>query len=399
MSDEMHKPIVFVVGKRFSPTFHAKDNHHTTDAVEIVLRSLGFFVWRYENKYQLEEVIANFTRLASLKRVVLVVTSWDRYEDETGGYAGSHVDIIKMVRTVDPLVPILILNPYGDTESLLKTYQHCHCYFDHDPKVVQLYKLVHQHFAPQSGLFDGAVSLSDISYIRRELTRVDKNEAPSDDDPGCLGFSGSDTRASRQAMRLRLTPSQLLRRDWDAQLKSRKPIGERDQVDSKLVEAAIKKIEAFDEVMQKSFENALLHAEGYARHPSGRVMVIRGIGRGQNISGFAIDLVTLESIEVNEFGLHQMAPQWLRDRIETIDLMRLGRSLTEEEDLDLHRRIIRGTVIYGVDGFKSPICILCCLNQLDGTNLSETERATLAQHLITHCRMVPLDQKYRLIRA
>ena len=395
----MHKPIAFVIGKRFSPTFHAMDNHHTIDAVEIVLQSLGFFVWRYENKYQLEEAIANFTRLASLKRVVLVVTSWDRYEDETGGYAGSHVDIIQMVRKADSLVPILILNPWGDAKSLLETYQHCHCHFDHDPEVVQLCKSVQQQFAPQPGLFDDTVSLSDISYLREELTRVDKNEAPSDDDPGCLGFSGSDTRASRQAMRLRLTPSELLRRDWDQQLKPRQPISEKVQVDSKLIKAAIKKIGAFDEAEQKSFEDALLHAEGYMRDPSGGVRVIRGTGRGQNISGFAIDLVTLESIEVNEFGLHQMVPQWLRDRIETIETMRLGRSLTEQEDLDLHRRIIRGTVMYGVDGFKSPICVLCCKNPLNGTDLNEIEQARLAQHLITHCRMVPLDQEYHLIKT
>lgn len=397
MSDEMHKPIAFVVGNRFSPTFHASDNHHTIDAVEIVLKSLGFFVWRYENKHQLEEAIANFTRLVSLKRVVLVVTSWDRYEGE--GYAGSHVDIINMVRKVDSLIPIMILNPWGDKESLMETYQNCHCHFDYESEVAQLFKQVQKNFVPLPGLFDDNVFLSDISYLLKELTRIDKIEAPDDDDPGCLGFSGSDSRASRQAMRLRLTPSELLKRDWDEQLKPRKPISEQIRVGQELIDAAIKKIRAFDEAEQKSFEDELLYAEGYARHPSGRVIVIRGIGRGQNILGFAIDTTTLESIEVNEFGLHEMAGQWLRDRIETIELMRLGRSLTEEEDLGLHRRIIRGTVIYGVDGFKSPICVLCCKNPLEGTNLNKVEKSALAQHIITHCRMVPLDQEHHLIKT
>lgn len=382
------KPVIAYIESSHSGM---SDDNHYRDALSFFLRQhLGCEVIVYDYDRDFEEDIARIEKFSKGGQLIVVIVKQQEYDDQ-------HTRIIKKVRDdLSKSLPIVVIPDWRGEERFNGlpddplVYTHAHS----SPELVELINNLIAAWKPGLNWL-GAQTTEDQAILMAQLENAYRKHYLDDEDDGMLGTPDRNHQIVAEALRLKLLPSICLKAEFDDTIerKTRVFVTAEPSVYQKEVE----KIKAMTDDERKEFDHSLDRARGHMPAEGGGVYVTRA-SCGENVNGFAIDPVTLETYVTRRFGEHHMAKDMLAHRVEVIEELKKGRNGSAPEDEDAEYRvkwrIMAGLIFSEIDGFTTPILRLY---KEHGDNEEDSKK--VVAFLLREQRFIPVDFDGKLMEC
>ena len=196
-----------------------------------------------------------------------------------------------------------------------------------------------------------------------------------------------------EALRLRLLPAEFLKSEFDDTIEEVRRVFA--SAKSSVYKREVAKIRKMTDEERKAFSHALQRARGRGYEPAegGGVYVTRA-SCGNNVNGFAIDPVTLETHITYRFGEHHLCGDILARRIEAIEALRNRKNryeLDDDKERECRWRLITGLIFSEIDGFATPML------QLYTGEADEKEIRKVVRFLREQQKFIPVNHDGQLI--
>ncbi len=349
----MSKPIIAVIG-RSGHGLHG-DMNYDRDAL-IYFISLKFFceinlIPRLDSDSQQE--VEELCFIFKQRRLATALILQDRYGDDR------HEVTAKILKNrLSMEFPILFVKNGMADYDLGKLG-----YFYDDPALIKAIETILSSFRPSTNYF-GVETKRESVFIQQQLEKAYRinyrdSMAPSND------------FIVLEAIRLRLLPSELIKKEFDNVLIG---ILENPTIDNLTLEKERESIKHLLEDPEKLM--SLLESSADS------------VSRGYEIAGFAIDPITLQYSYFSGFGKHRLTTIDLVDRLSRFYLM-IGNSFID--DYELQSRFIEGEIFFQVPGFKTPIM------RFYGRNKKE-DVEKVVRHLSAKEKYIFIDVDHNLLQ-
>lgn len=380
------KPIVAYIESDSSQSF--SEGNHNRDALSYFLREhCGCEVAQYRYNYDFEEDISRLKRYSDFDQLILVIVKQEEYSDQ-------HEKVIQLVRAqLCVHLPIVVIpDGWGD-----KRFGGCPddksvYVFDHtDAGLVELVnRLVAEWKPPLNWL--GAETPQDQATLMDQLENAYRTHYPDDDD-GMLGTPDRNHMIIAEALRIKLMPVEFLKTEFDDTLVE--VPREFVSVEPCVYGSEVAKIRGMSEDERTAFSHKLMRARGWEPASTGGVYVTSA-SCGNNVNGFAIDPVTMETLVTHRFGMHHMAGDMLARRIQAIEAIRSRNhyyDLPEDKERECRWRLITGLIFPEIDGFSTPIL------QLYTGETDEEQLRKVVHFFRKQQEFIPVDHDGQLIEG
>lgn len=261
--------------------------------------------------------------------------------------------------------------------------------FDHtDAGLIDLVENIAASWKSKRGWL-GATSKEDRTRLSAQLEQTYRSNLDDGDEKGA---SDPNHMVVAEALRLRLLPPELIKKQFDDKLEASPAKTLKTQPSVYIKE--FEKIRDMNKDERLNFKHALMRAQGQEPAESGGVYVRRATC-GSDINGFAIDPVTMETLETSRFGLHHAAADMLAHRIRVIEALKIRKNhyfMTDEEENACRWRIMRGLIYLKLDGFQTPILELIALQ-----DHSEKDIRKVIRFLRKQQKYIPVNYHGQLI--
>ncbi len=377
------KPVIAFVESESRRVF--EDDNPDRDALAYFLREhCGCTVLIYRHDDNLRDDLLKLKELYELNQLILVIVKQLEYYDQ-------HTPVIQVVRqNFSADFPIVVIPEGWEGDRFKGVDGDDRIYiFDHfDTGLIDLVKDLVSKSKPVQGWL-GADN-NDYVTLQEQLNTAYQSHAT---DESVLGTASLNDMTVAEALRIRLLPSELIEEEFDKTLepKEKKEI----VIEPGTYKEDFEKIRTMDNNARKSFFLSLMRARGEEPGPGGVGVFVVGIGLGDNVNGFAIDPITLESLTTYRFGLHNYAGDLLGHRVIGIEALKKREHSydTEEEDIwDIKRRLITGLVFLEISGFTTPILQLFDLKGVETRYIKK-----VAEFIIRQQKFIPVDYDCKLV--
>ncbi len=343
------KPIVAYIESDHSGSLSG-DNHNR-DALSYFLREhcgCGVVPYRYDCDF--EEDLPRLKKYSDCRQLILVIVKQEEYLDQ-------HEKVLQLVRKqLSATLPVVVIpDGWGDKRFGGSPDDKSVYVFDHtDTGLVELVNRFVAEWKPPCNWL-GAETAEDQATLMAQLENAYHKHYLGDDNEGMFGTPDHNHMIVAEALRIRLLPVEFLKAEFDDTIEEVRRVFA--SAKSSVYKREVAKIRKMTDEERKAFSHALQRARGYEPAEGGGVYVTRA-SCGNNVNGFAIDPVTLETLITFRFGMHHMAGDMLAERIKAIEALRNRRNRYELED-DAERecrwRLITGLIFSEIDGFATPL--------------------------------------------
>jgi hypothetical protein len=181
-----------------------------------------------------------------------------------------------------------------------------------------------------------------------------------------------NTAAVLQALRIRWTPSELLASTFESRLPA--VVRERP-TDPSAYEAEAQRVLALDQSGQDQLLREILDANGEDWAGS----------RGTDVSGFAIHVPSMQSLETHQYARHRMAGMFLRSAINTVERLKGRRD---------DGWIMKGLTYHRVPGLSTPVVVLEATDEAGYRQRTVPPEVWLQvrDHILAEKRYIPILQ-------
>lgn len=379
------KPVIAYIE---SPYGSFGDENPDRSALQFFLEEdCGCRVLAYRYEQDFKEDLELIKKLIDENSLILVIVKQEEYSEE------EHLEVIKEVRNFSSDLPIVVI-PEGWGEEAFKAPEedkslYAFDYFD--CSLIQLVKQLVSNWKPPLNYF-GVKTKEDQAILTSQL---EKAYLAHKDEEGMLGTPDYDSQITTEALRLRLLSPDLVKKEFDDTID--KTPKEFSKTKSSLYDLETKKIKEMTEEQRKEFDNQLLRATG--REPAeGGGVYVRRVSFGQDVSGFAIDPITLKTLITTGFGEHHLAGDKLSNTISAIEILRQKAKAPTSEPLfddnlfhSSRRRIITGSIFERIEGFSTPIL------RLYRENASSENMKRVIKFLKKQQKFIPVDPYGQLL--
>lgn len=340
----MEKPIIVYIEDNNSGVF--SNINYDKDALAYFLRKdCGCEVIQYLYDIYFEQDIDRIKRYYIYNHLLLVLVKQEKYDSR------QHEAVINLVRSFSNETPIVVIpNGWGEERFVGDESKKLYAYHHTSKELINLVRKLRSEWKPTLDWL-GAETELDRSVLSRQLE--DAYVSNHLDDDGMLGTPDYNHMVVAEALRLRLIPSVFIKKEFDDTIKPN--TNDFNVVRDNVFNEEVLRIANMNDVEKKQFENKLLRKRGYEPCESGGVYV-RDVSCGNDVNGFAIDPVTLETYITSRFGEHHMAARFLEQRIVLIEHLRNDCDyLGEDQEYQCRGRIRKGLIFSRVEGFSTPI--------------------------------------------
>ncbi len=343
------------------------------DALRYFLeKNCGCEVFLYRFSRQFENDILRIKKYFFCGRLILVIVKQEEHLDQ-------HEEIIRIVReNLSPALPVVVIPDYRAKNLFAGSPGEVSVYASDylDPKLIELVRNLAIEDRPLCDWL-GADRTEGQAMLPAQLQNAYRTHT---NDETALGTPEYNHMIVAEALRIKLLPAELLKAEFDDTLKTCPAIFSASPHET--YEKELERIRKMNEEEREEFRRDL-------RWKIGEVSC------GNDVNGFAIDPLTLETLITSSFGLHRMAGYLLKKRIELIETLvrrrRFG-ELDEEESHACRRRVMQGLIFKRVSGFETPILQL---NTYPVETPQEVHR--VGCFLRREKKFIPVDDEERII--
>jgi hypothetical protein len=374
-----------------SASWNMRPGNPYRDALSYFLRQhCGCEVSIYDYDTGFDKDFANAEQNLKNGRLICVIVKQEEYDDV-------HMRVIEKVRSgLSKTLPIVVI-PAGWEKRFKPSaeYPLVYAYNYADAELVDLIKRLVAQWKPGLNWL-GAQTTQEQSTLLDQLENAYRSNYLGDDNEGMAGTPDRNHMIVAEALRLKLLPSTLIKAEFDDTLVRRTSLSISDvaeQTKPSVYLDELEKIRVMSDERRMEFDHELHRAMGQEPAPGGGVYVTRA-SKGDNVQGFAIDPVTLETSISTGYGFHADAKDLLGYRIEMIDALSKGGNKAEPKEEDRYQsrgRIVEGLIFLGIKGFTTPIVRLYA----DGEDGETIKR--IAHFLLGERRLIPVDYDGKLV--
>ena len=380
------KPIVAYIASDNSGSFG--DDNPNRDALIYFLREhCGCEVVQYRDNCDFSEDLPRLKRYSDCRQIILMIVKQEEYSDQ-------HERVLQSVRKqLSATLPIVVISHGWSDKRFGGSPENLVFAFDYiDTGLVELVnRLVAEWKPPLNWL--GAETAEDQATLMAQLENAYRKHYLGDDNEGMFGTPDHNHMIVAEALRLRLLPVEFLKSEFDDTIEEvRRAFA---PAKSSVYNREVAKIRKMTDKERKTFSHALLRARGYVLAERGGVYVNRA-SYGNNVNGFAIDPVTLETSITYRFGQHHLCKDILAQRIRAIEALRNRKHLYELDDdgeRECRWRLITGLIFSKIDGFTTPLLQLY-IGEADSEQVRKIVRFLREQQ-----KFIPVDHKGQLIEG
>lgn len=381
------KPVVAYIESDSSGSL--SDDNPSRDALSYFLREhCGCEVIQYRYDHDFKEDLSRLKKYSDCRQLILVIVKQEEYSDQ-------HEQVLQLVRgQLSATLPVVVLpdgwgeKRFGGSSDDKSVYV-----FDHtDTELVELVNRLTTEWKPPNNWL-GAETAEDQATLMAQLENAYRKHY-LDDDEGMFGTPDHNHMIVAEALRIKLLPASLLKAEFDDTIEEVPRVFAPAQPSAYKKE--LEKIRKMSGEARTAFEHALMRARGHEPAEGGGVFVRRA-SCGDNINGFAIDPVTLETLITYRFGMHHMTGDMLARRIEAIEALRnrKGRhGLTDDEERECRWRLVTGLIFSKIDGFATPILQLYTGHEAEPKDVRKVTRFLKEQQTF-----IPVDHDGQLIEG
>lgn len=346
------KPIVAYVESDHRESFC--DTNPNRDALSYFLgEHCGCEVVRYEHDYAFQEDLPWLKKYSDCSQLILVIVKQEECAEQ-------HVQVLRLVHErLSTTLPVVVIPDCWSGERFYHSPDNNSVYvFGHtDTGLVDLVdRLVAGWKSPYS--WCGVETVEDQATLLTQLENAYRTQCVGSDE-GMFGIPDQNHMVIAEALRLRLLPVAFLKSEFDNTIEGVRRVFV--SAESSIYNREVAKIRNMTDGERKAFSCALQRAMGYEPTENGGVCVTRA-SCGDNVNGFAIDPVTLETHITYHFGEHYLCGDILARRIAVIEALRNRKNrydLDEDEERECRRRLLTGLILSKIVGFRTPILQLC----------------------------------------
>lgn len=381
------KPIVVYIESDSVSSF--SDDNPNRDALSYFLREhCGCEVVQYRYDHDFVEDMPRLKKYSDCHRLILVIVKQEEYSEQ-------HEKVFQLVRgELSANLPVVVIpDGWGEKRFVGSPDDKSVYAFDHtDTGFVELVnRFVAEWKPPHNWL--GAETEEDQATLMAQLENAYRKHYLDDENDGMLGTPDHNHMIVAEALRIKLLPVEFLKAEFDDTIEEVPRVFVPTQ--PSIYKKELKKIRKLSGEERKSFEHALMRARGHEPAEGGGVFVTRA-SCGNNINGFAIDPVTLETLITFRFGMHHMAGDMLAERIKAIEALRNRKNrydLDEDKERECRWRLITGLIFSEIDGFETPLL------QLYTGEADEKQIRQVVRFLHKQQKFIPVDHDGQLIEG
>lgn len=379
------KPIVAYIESDHSGSF--SDNNPNRDALSYFLREhCGCEVVQYRYDCDFQEDLPRLKKYSDCRQLILVIVKQEEYSEQ-------HEQVLQLVRgKLSATLPVVVIpDGWGDKRFGGSPDDNLVCVFDHtDAGLIELVnRLVAEWKPPYNWL--GAETADDQATLMAQLENAYHKHYLGDDNEGMLGTPDHNHMIVAEALRIRLLPAEFLKPEFDDTIEEVRRVFA--SAKSSVYKREVVKIRKMTDEERKAFSHALQRARGYEPAEGGGVYVTRA-SCGNNVNGFAIDPVTLETHITYRFGEHHLCADMLARRIVAIEALRNRKNcyeLDDEKERECRWRLITGLIFSEIDGFATPLL------QLYTRETDEEQIHKVVRFLREQQKFIPVNHDGQLI--
>lgn len=376
------KPIVAYIESDSSGSF--SDDNPNRDALSYFLREhCGCEVVQYRYDCDFAEDMPRLKKYSDCRQLILVIVKQEEYSDQ-------HEAVLQSVRNqLFATLPVVVVpDGWGDKRFGGSPDNSVYVFNHTDAGLVELVnRLVAEWKPPINWL--GAETAEDQATLMAQLENAYRKHYLDDDNEGMFGTPDHNHMIVAEALRLRLLPAQFLKTEFDDTIEEVRRLFV--PAKSSVYKREVAKIRKMTDEERKAFSHALMRARGYEPVESGGVYVTSA-SCGNNVNGFAVDPITLETHITYRFGEHHLCADKLARRIEVIEALRNRKHmLCQEEEWAVHRRLISGLIFSEIDGFATPLL------QLYTGEADEEQVRKVVRFLREQQKFIPVNHDGQLI--
>ena len=381
------KPIVVYIESDSVSSF--SDDNPNRDALSYFLREhCGCEVVQYRYDHDFVEDMPRLKKYFACHRLILVIVKQEEYSEQ-------HEKVFQLVRgEFSANLPVVVIpDGWGDKRFVGSPDDKSVYAFDHtDAGLVELVNRLATEWKPPHNWL-GAETEQDQATLMVQLENAYRKHYLDDENDGMLGTPDHNHMIVAEALRIKLLPVEFLKAEFDDTIEEVPRVFAPTQPSAYKKELG--KIRKLSGEERKSFEHALMRARGYEPAEGGGVFVTR-VSCGNNINGFAIDPVTLETLITFRFGMHHMAGDMLAKRIKAIEALRNRKNrydLDEDNERECRWRLITGLIFSEIDGFVTPLL------QLYTGKADKKQIHKVVHFLQKQQKFIPVDHDGQLIEG
>jgi len=358
------------------------NENHDRAALTYFLREMcGCEVALYDYVDYFKEDLPRLKKAAD--RLILVIVKQGHFDD--------HDEIITMVRRLSKKVPVVVIPQWnadeeftGNPGALVYAFQH------RDEGLIDLVRHLTAEWKPPLDWLGGE-TVTDKAIMASQLEQAYRVHHPGEDDEGSFAPQDPNGSVVAEALRIKLLGSQFVASEFDDTLRSGR--GGKVFRPTTAYEEESARVRGMNETERRTLHDALLRARGREPMPGGGHIVLRA-SSGDNVAGFAIDPVTLETLTTSEFGLHHHVRAMLANRLERIEDYRTpgGAFMGECE-----HRIVTGLIFSKIPGFKTPL--LQIHTNEGGEAVEEETLRKITRFLKKQRQFIPITSDGQLIEG
>lgn len=378
----MARPVIVYVEREMKS--NDLDNSDRGALVYLFGVHCGCEVVLYDSVWEFEGDLRKVRLLAESERVALFIFAQEKYSDD-------HKRAIKLVRRKLQLdIPIAVVSNVWDNRCRNSSARKIRVFCHDDPKLLELASDLVLRCRPR-GDWLGAETAADQAVLYRQLETVYRKNYLGPNEELVLAVPDVNGQVVAEALRIKLLPVELVKEEFDDKLE--RPSHDFGQVAVDIYETEVARIHAMNDSERRKFDDDMSRAMGREPLASGGYFV-RRVGLGDDIAGFAIDPVTLETTTTSGFGLHHFAKDQLFYRIRHIESFRHRDKggLTEKLYRECHWRLIGGLILQ-MRGFASPIIVLYQEDSPD------SDLKKVAGYILRQRKFIPVTADGQLIEG
>ena len=381
------KPIIAYIESDRSRSL--SDDNPNRDALSYFLREhCGCEVVQYRYDCDFQEDLPRLKKYSDCHQLILVIVKQEEYSDQ-------HKQVLQLVRgKLSATLPVVVIpDGWGDKRFGNSSDDNSVHVFDHtDTELVELVnRLVAEWKPPYNWL--GAETAEDQATLTAQLENAYRKHYLGDDNEGMFGTPDHNHMIIAEALRLRLLPAEFLKSEFDDTIEEVRRVFASTK--SSVYKREVAKIRKMTDEERKAFSHTLQRARGYEPAEGGGVYVTRA-SCGNNVNGFAIDPVTLETHITYRFGEHHLCGDMLARRIQAIEALRNRKHLYElddEKERECRWRLITGLIFSEIDGFATSLL------QLYTGEADKKQIRQVVRFLHKQQKFIPVDHDGQLIEG
>lgn len=369
LDQSIRKPVViFVEGEGDKLT--GLRNFDRDALIYVLENDLRCHVVLFEDTYAVTHSCRPAVQQLRQKPIITAIIVQDYFRDH-------HFSCSATLRnTLNPLLPVIFIPNPGSDDPISPPDSNSFVFKHDDPELLQLLTNLLDYYNYQDVI---SSEVDNLIYAYQAL------HADS------LGTPVYKEQAVIQALRIKLSPSEIVSTEYEEALNSElPPIKHLPDIN---FQKDLDRIRGLSSEDRDLFNNELLLAENYQRSPGGGLLRVR-VELGNKVAGFAIDPLSLEQLVTNRKGEHYYAGHILSRKLGYVGCLRQGISYQQLSNTDrnlIEDRIITGLLFFDISGYSTPIALLKTYD-VDPQSLLK-----VARHFIARNQCIPVDHEGRLI--